>query len=118
VSGAVTLSGPAAFATGGIGIGASGSIGGGISGGVGIGGGLDITATAGAAFGGLRAGVSSGTTVGLDASALLPGPTATVNANASAGFALGGMARASAGASLATNVGAAADLHGRISFGD
>jgi len=130
VAGSVSLSPPAAFSAGGglglsagAGIGVGGGIG--IGGGVGIGGGagigagagLSVAATAGAAFTGLRVGASATTSGGVtNARALLP--AASVASGGSAGFELGGAARAKAGGSLSADVGASADLSGRIGFSD
>ncbi|MEC5397611.1 CIS tube protein [Uliginosibacterium sp. H1] len=153
VEASVSLSGPAAFASGGAGLGIGGGagigIGGGAGAGIGAGAGvgigigasagasLDIGATAGAAFAGLRVGTTSASaSVSLNPRDLLPGPVANLSVNAGAGagmgvgagvgigmgagagFSAGGMAQAGAGASLATDVGASADLHARLSFSD
>ncbi|MDQ8021924.1 MAG: hypothetical protein REI94_08805 [Moraxellaceae bacterium] len=145
VEASVSLSGPAAFASGGAGLGIGGGagigIGGGAGAGIGIGAGagigigasagasLDIGATAGAAFAGLRMGTTSvSASASLNPRDLLPGPVASASVNAGAGigvgagvgagFSAGGMAQAGAGASLATDVGATADLHARLSFSD
>ncbi len=128
VAGSVSLSPPAAFSAGGglglsagAGIGVGGGIGGGIGigGGVGIGGGagLSVTATAGAAFTGLRVAASASTSSGVtNARALLP--PVSISSGGSAGFDLGGAARANSGGSLSADVGASADLSARIGFSD
>lgn len=130
VSGEATLSPPTTFASAtanlsaGFGVEAGASLGGSIGGtlsvggSIGVGGSLGIEATAGAAFGGLRVGTPACASdgAGLDASELFPSPSAGLDA--SAGFSLGGIAKAEAGASLASDVGIAADLNARMSFGD
>jgi len=118
VAGSVSLSPPAAFsAGGGLGLSAGGGIGMGGGVGIGAGSGLGVSATAGAAFSGLRV-VASATTSGsaTNSQALLPPPS--VVSGGSAGFALGGAARASGGGSLSADVGASADLSTRIGFPD
>jgi hypothetical protein len=105
--------------TGGVGIsgGLSGGIGVGASAGLGIGGsgGLTLTSTAGAAFDGLRVGSTSSSSVSVfDArAALLPAP----GISGAASFTSGGRAEVHGGGSLSADVGATADLHGRIDFG-
>lgn len=130
VAGSVSLSPPTAFSAGGglglsagagIGVGGGIGIGGGVSigGGVGIGAGagLSVTATAGAAFTGLRVGASAAAGSGVtNTRALLP--AASVASGGSAGFDLGGAARAKAGGSLSADVGASAELSARIGFSD
>jgi hypothetical protein len=77
--------------------------------------GLRITATAGAAFAGLRAGASATASRGVtNTQALLPSPRVA----SGGGFALGGAANAGAGGSLSADVGASADLSARIGFPD
>jgi len=124
VASSVSLSPPAAFSTGG-GLGLSAGGGMGAGGGIGMGGGvsigagsgLSVSATAGAAFAGLRVGTSATTSGGVtNSQALLPPPS--VASGGSAGFALGGAARANAGGSLSADVGASADLSARIGFSD
>jgi hypothetical protein len=119
IGASVSLGAPAAFAVGGgagIGLGLGGGIGigAGASAGIGIGGSAGISATAGAAFGGLRAGVSSSVSVP-KATSLLPSASASASLGG-ASFGAGGMASASAGGSLSANVGAGADLNARIGF--
>jgi len=129
IGASVSLGAPAAFAVGGgagIGLGIGGGvgigggagiglgIGGGASAGIGIGGSAGITATSGAAFGGLRAGVSSSVSIPKP-TALLPQASASASLGG-ASFGAGGMASASAGGSLSANVGANADLNARIGF--
>ena len=110
---------------GGAGIGVSGGVGIGVSGGAGIGVSAGagasfstntaITATAGAAFGGLRVSPPSATvSVGSARAALLPAPSMS----AAASFGPGGRAQVRGGGSLSADVGAGADLHARIGFGD
>lgn len=120
VGGSVTLSAAADFSAGaglslGGGAGAGLSIGAGV--GVGAGAGLSVgaalTATAGPAFAGLSIappGVS--VDVGAARASLLPAPPV-----AGAAFGPGGRAVVQAGGSLSADVGAHADLHGRIQFG-
>lgn len=135
VGGSISLSAAASFSVGasaglsvggGIGAGIGGGIGAGISGGAGLslGGGasagisasgLALTATAGPAFVGLRVSPPSATVSIADARATLL-PAASVSGAAS--FNAGGRAQARAGGSLSANVGANADLHARIGFGD
>lgn len=111
-------------ASAGAGFGVSGGIGGGASfgtsGGASFGaagfsaGSSGITATAGAAFAGLRASPALATiSVGDARAALLPAPQIT----GSASFGPGGRARIEGGGSLSADVGAAS-LSGRIGFGD
>ncbi len=132
----VSLGAPTAFASGsaslGAGIGAGAGIGLGVGGGIGVGAGVGIgggvgvsagasagagvgiTATAGAAFAGLRVGTSAKAGASLsNPQALLPSAQAHAGV---AGFAPGGMARGGGGGSLSTDVGAAADLQARIAF--
>lgn len=106
VAGDVSLSPPAVFSTGG-GLSAGGGAGGGA--------GLDVAATAGEAFAGLRVGASASGGV-TNSQALLPPPSAA--SGGSAGFDLGGAARASGGGSLSADVCASADLSARIGFSD
>jgi hypothetical protein len=125
VGASVSLGAPAAFAVGGgagiglgigggVGIGGGAGIGIGGGAGIGIGGSAGITATSGAAFGGLRAGVSSTVSIPTP-TALLPQASASASLGG-ASFGAGGMASASAGGSLSANVGASADLNARIGF--
>jgi len=80
--------------------------------GLGVGG---ITATAGAAFTGLRVSPPSVTVSLSDARAvLLPAPSVT----GASSFGPGGRALVQSGGSLSADVGAKADLNARISFGD
>jgi hypothetical protein len=117
VGGSISLSAAASFSVGasaGIGVGASAGIG--VSAGAGLSAsGLALTATAGPAFAGLRVSPSSAT-VSIDSAraTLLPAPTVS----GAASFNAGGRARVTAGGSLSANVGANADLRGRIGFGD
>ena len=114
VAGSVSLSPPAAFSAGG-GLGLSATAGIDVGGGAGAG--LSLAATAGAAFAGLRAGASAAARSGVtNTHALLP--VANVTSGGSAGFDLGGAARAKAGGSLSADVGASADLSARIGFSD
>jgi len=109
VSGDASLSPPAAFSAGG---------GLGFSGGAGAGAGLSVTETAGASFTGLRVGGSATAGTGTtDTRALLP-PASVASGSGTAGFDLGGAARASGGGSLNADVGASADLSARIGFSD
>lgn len=125
IGASVSLGAPAAFAVGGgagiglgigggVGIGGGAGIGIGAGAGIGIGGSAGISATSGAAFGGLRAGVSSSVSIP-KATSLLPQASASASLG-SASFGAGGMASASAGGSLSANVGAGADLNARIGF--
>ena len=143
VGGEISLAAAASFsagagaglsAGGGFGAGAGLSIGGGaglsVGGGAGLslGGGLrattaagvglgvgGITATAGAAFTGLRVSPPSVTVSLSDARAvLLPAPIVT----GASSFGPGGRALVQSGGSLSADVGAKADLNARISFGD
>jgi len=98
----------------GVSAGAGLSIGGGASAGLSASG-LALTATAGPAFVGLRVSPPSATVSIADARATLL-PAASVSG--AAPFNAGGRAQASAGGSLSANVGANADLHARIGFGD
>jgi hypothetical protein len=108
----VSLGAPAAFAIGG-----GAGLGFGVGGGAGVGAGLSlgggVGATAGVAFGGLRAGVSSGTSLP-NPQSLLPAAPATAGAGLS--FAPGGMAQGGGAGSLGTDVGAQADLQARMNF--
>lgn len=103
----VSLGAPAAFAAGSAGGGA------GLGFGVGAGAGVGVGATAGAAFAGLRTGVSSGTSL-THPQALLPAAPAAQGGGL--GFAPGGMAQGGGGGSLGTDVGAASDLQARLGF--
>jgi hypothetical protein len=117
VGGSISLSAAASFSVGasaGIGVGASAGIG--VSAGAGLSAsGLALTTTAGPAFAGLRVSPPSAT-VSIDSAraTLLPAPTVS----GAASFNAGGRARVTAGGSLSANVGANADLRGRIGFGD
>lgn len=133
VGGGVTLSAAAAFSVGasanvGLSAGAGAGIGIGIGGGAGIGASAGIGVSAGAgiglgvgvggsgdgSFAGLRVTPPSVSVNVVDArSALLPAPRLA----AAAAFGPGGRAIVQAGASLAADVGASADLHARIDFG-
>ena len=123
VGGDVTLSAAAAFSVGAsanVGLGASAGIGigigasAGVGASVGIGAGLSVGATAGASFGGLRVALPTvGVNVADARAALLPAPRLA----GAASFGAGGRATVQAGASLAADVGATADLHTRIDFG-
>ena len=114
VAGSVDLSPPVAFSAGaGIGLSAGAGIGVGIGAGAS---GLSIGATAGAAFAGLRVGAGVSTGGVTQAQALLPAPS--VAAGGTAGFALGGSARANARGSMNADVGDAAELNARIGFQD
>ncbi|WP_431287215.1 hypothetical protein [Roseateles chitinivorans] len=96
------------------GIGAGVSMGGGVSAGGGFNVGAALTATAGAAFADLHVAPPSLSVDVFDArAALLPAPRVA----GSASFNPGGRAVAQAGGSLSADVGAHADLHGRIRFG-
>ena len=108
VGGEISLSAAVGFAPA-----ASGGIGTGISGGVGIGAGVSVGA--GAAFGGLRASPPS-VSIGLPEAraALLPPPRGA----GAASFGPGGRVQVGAGGSLSADVGAGADLHQRIRFGN
>ena len=98
----------------GVSAGASVSVGGGVSANTGFNVGAALTATAGPAFADLRLSPPSLPVDVLDArAALLPAPRMA----GSASFSPGGRAVAQAGGSLSANVGANADLHGRIRFG-
>jgi hypothetical protein len=97
-----------------IGGGAGVSIGGGAGAGAGIGV-AGITATAGAAFAGLRVSPPTATVSVSDARAvLLPVP----NVTGATTFGPGGRALVQGGGSLSADVGAKANLNARISFGD
>ena len=99
---------------GGAGLSLGGGIGAMSAAGVGIGVG-GITATAGAAFTGLRVSPPSVTVSLSDARAvLLPAPSVT----GASSFGPGGRALVQSGGSLSADVGAKADLNARISFGD
>ena len=133
VGGDVTLSPAAAFSVGasanvglsagiGVGVGASAGIGIGVSAGisvgvgigVGIGVGVGVGTSGDTSFAGLRV-VPPSTTVSLaDARATLLPPPRLAGA---AAFGPGGRAIVQSGSSLGTDVGATADLHGRIDFG-
>jgi hypothetical protein len=139
VSGGITLSAAASFSVGasagvGIGGGVSAGIGGSVGGGLSIGGGVGvsvgisggisasagvstsaaITATAGAAFTGLRINAQPGVSISVDSArtALLPVATTT----GATAFGPGGRARVQTGGSLSADVGSGADLHARIGF--
>ena len=130
---AITLGGPVAFASGGIGLGVG--IGGGIGAGasVGIGGGASFGARAGASFGasasagvpatqgaftGLR--VSTSTTrrsSRLDTSKLMQASASVgVATDSNATFAIGGQAKIACSTSLSADVGATASLKARLTF--
>jgi len=115
VGGAVSIGAPVAFSAGaGLSVGAGASVGGGLSLGGGVG--LGVGATAGASFGGLRAGapaVRGSVDAGAARAALLP----AAGVSGAVSFGPGGRARSSGGASLSVDVGAGADLHARIGFG-
>jgi len=97
-----------------VGAGASFSAGAGASFGAGGSVGAALTATAGAAFAGLSLGTPSiGVTVGEARASLLPASPVAVAAS----FGPGGRAVVTGGGSLSADVGAKAQLHGRISFG-
>jgi hypothetical protein len=122
VGGSVQIGAAVAFSAGlsagiggGIGIGGGASLGGGLS--IGGGAGLGIEATAGTAFAGLRAGVSSSSSIDTASAraALLP---AASGSSGALQFGAGGRAATGAGASLSADVGASADLHAQLSFGD
>jgi len=128
VGGGATLSAPAAFASASLDAGVTIDAGAGLSAGLEANASLgaelsgsaspNIASTAGAAFTGLRVGTTgcvSGS-AGLAADRLFPSAGAT--ASASAGFGLGGVAKAEARASLASDVGVTADLSARMTFGD
>ncbi|MBE0623305.1 MAG: hypothetical protein IH606_00710 [Burkholderiales bacterium] len=121
VAGSVSLSPPAAFSSGGgLGLSVGGGAGIGLSGAIGIGAGgagLGVSATAGESFAGLRAGASISAGGGVTNTQTLL-PATSVGSVGSAGFALGGSARAGAGGSLKADVGASADLSARIGFSD
>ncbi|RNF86193.1 hypothetical protein [Montanilutibacter psychrotolerans] len=113
---------------GGIGAGISGGIGGGLgiggSAGIGLGAGAGISASAGAsasavaggAFAGLRATVSTGTSMP-SGQALLVTPGASLAAGSGASFGIGGRVQSKTDSSLGADVGARADLHALIRFG-
>lgn len=112
--GAGISAGIGAGISGGIGVGISGGIGVSAGAGIGVSAGASLTATAGAAFADLRVSPPSLNVDVLDArAALLPAPRVA----GSASFSPGGRAVAQTGGSLSANVGANADLHGRIRFG-
>ncbi len=137
VGGSVSLGAAADFSAG-VGGGAGGGIGGGAGGGVGLGVGLGIgggagggmglgiggaaaiTATAGAAFAGLRVSPAMASVSVVEArAALLPAArVAGAGAAGASGFGPGGRAQLHSGASLAADVGSNATLRGRIQFGD
>lgn len=110
VAGSVSLSPSSALSVGGgLNIGSRVGIGAAV--------GLGVTATAGAAFAGLRVGMSPTASSGVsNLQALLPSPSGT--SGGSVGFALGGAAHASGGGSLSADVGASANLSARIGFSD
>ena len=113
----VTLGAAAGFSAG-AGVGLSAGAGASIStgGGVGISAGAGaLAASAGAAFAGLRAGVSTSAPMP-DPGAALPLTTST-SAGAGTQFGLGGQAKAGGSASLSVDVGAQAELGGRMVFG-
>ncbi|KQP37374.1 hypothetical protein [Pseudorhodoferax sp. Leaf274] len=132
VGGSVTLAAAADFSAGaglslgaGVGAGMGGGVGAGLSIGAGAGMGIGasagaglsvgaaLTATAGPAFAGLSiAPASVSVDLGSARASLLPGPPV-----AGAAFGPGGRAVVQAGGSLSAEVGAHADLHGRIQFG-
>jgi len=96
----------------GAGAGVSGGFGAAAGAGIGVAG---ITATAGAAFAGLRVSPPVVTVSTSDArAALLPAPSVS----GASGFGPGGRALVQRGGSLSANVGANADLKARITFGD
>lgn len=129
VGGGVTLSAAASFSVGasanvglsagaGAGIGVGGGIGAsagiGVSAGAGIGLGVGVGGSGDSSFAGLRVTPPSVSVNVVDArSALLPAPRLA----AAVAFGPGGRAIVQAGASLASDVGATADLHARIDFG-
>jgi hypothetical protein len=119
VGGGISLSAAADFSVGasagfGIGGGAGLSVGGGASFGAGFSAGAVFTATAGPAFADLRiAPPTVSVNVGEARASLLPAPRVA----GAASFSPGGRAVVQGGGSLSANVGADAELHGRISFG-
>lgn len=129
VGGGVTLSAAASFSVGasanvglsagagagtGVGGGISASAGIGVSAGAGIGLGVGVGGSGDSSFAGLRVTPPSVSVNVVDArSALLPAPRLA----AAVAFGPGGRAIVQAGASLASDVGATADLHARIDFG-
>ena len=80
------------------------------------GGGLGVGATAGAAFAGLRVG-ATGAGASVDTASARAALLPAAGVSGAVSFGPGGRARASGGASLSADVGAAADLHARIGFG-
>lgn len=116
VGGAVSIGAPVAFSAGaGLSVGAGASIGGGLS--LGGGAGLGIGATAGAAFAGLRVG-TAGASASVDTASARAALLPAAGVSGPVSFGPGGRAKASGGASLSADVGAGADLHARIGFGD
>lgn len=111
---------------GGIGAGIGGSIGAGIgasiggSAGIGVGfsasAGASASAAAGGAFSGLRATVSTSTSMP-SGRALLVAPGASLAAGSGASFGIGGRVQTKTDSSLGADVGARADLHSLIRFG-
>jgi hypothetical protein len=119
VGGGVTLSAAASFSVGAsanVGLSAGAGAGIGVGGGVGIGIGLGVGVggSGDSSFAGLRVTPPSMSVNVVDArSALLPAPRLA----AAVAFGPGGRAIVQAGASLASDVGATADLHARLDFG-
>ncbi len=122
VGGSVLLSSAADFSAGaglslgsgaGLSVGAGAGVGMGVGAGAGFSVGAALTATAGPAFAGLSlAPPSVSVDLGSARASLLPAPPV-----AGAAFGPGGRATVQAGGSLSADVGAQADLHGRIQFG-